>query len=214
MATKTLSAGDTVVVASHNEGKVREIRALLAPFGLTTLSNADLGLPTPEETEDSFAGNARIKSLAAARASGHPALSDDSGIEFFALDGAPGIYAADWAEDADGARDFGRAMERVKREMDAAGATATEDRGARFVCVLSLAWPDGTSVEYEGDVHGHFVWPPRGERGFGYDPVFQRVGDSRTFAEIDPEAKHAVSHRADAFAKFLADQFPDHDDAG
>ena len=213
MAEHTLKRGDTVVVASHNTGKVREIRALLEPFGLSTLSNADLGLPTPEETESSFAGNARIKSLAAARASGHPALSDDSGIEFLALDGQPGIYAADWAEDEHGNRDFQRAMERVHRELQAKGATTPEGRSARFVCALSLAWPDGTTREYEGDVHGHFVWPPRGERGFGYDPIFQRVGDTKTFAEIDPDRKHAVSHRADAFAKFLADQFPDHANA-
>lgn len=206
--TKTLQPGMTVVVASHNLGKVREIRALLQPFGLETVSLGELGLPVPEETEDSFAGNARIKSVAAATASGHPALSDDSGLEIFALDGAPGIYAADWAEDAHGNRDFMRAMRRVEDELQAAGATAEADRGARFVCALSLAWPDGTSVEYEGDVHGHIVWPPRGEKGFGYDPVFQRVGDVKTFAELDPDAKHAVSHRADAFAKFMADQFP------
>ena len=203
MSTKRLQRGDTVVVASHNQGKVREIRALLEPFGLTTLSNADLGLPTPEETESTFAGNARLKSVAAARASGHPALADDSGLEIFALDGAPGIYTADWSEDAHGNRDWMRAMTRAHEALGDA-----DDRSARFVCALSLAWPDGTSTEYEGDVHGHVVWPPRGERGFGYDPVFQRVGDTRTFAEIDPDAKHAVSHRAAAFAKFIADQFP------
>ena len=206
MNARRLQSGDTVVVASHNSGKVREIRALLEPFGLTTLSNADLGLPTPEETEDTFAGNARLKAVAAAQASGHPALADDSGLEIFALDGAPGIHTADWAEDANGERDWMRAMTRAH---EALGDGA--DRSARFVCALSLAWPYGESREYLGDVHGHVVWPPRGERGFGYDPVFQRVGDTRTFAEIDPEAKHAVSHRANAFAKFLADQFPDHD---
>ena len=200
---QTLTAGQTIVVASHNDGKVREIRALLAPYGLKTISAAELDLPEPEETEDSYAGNARLKAVAAATASGHPALSDDSGIDVTALDGQPGIYAARWAEDAQGNRNFMRAMERVHREL---GDSA--DRGARFVCALCLAFPDGSSTVYEGECKGDIVWPPRGERGFGYDPIFVMSGDSQTFAEIDPQEKHDKSHRADAFAKFLSDQFP------
>ena len=200
-----LKAGQTLVVASHNQGKVREIRALLEPFGLTAISAAELDLPEPEETEDSYAGNARLKAVAAATASGHPALSDDSGIDVTALDGQPGIYAARWAEDEDGNRDFMRAMERVQRELG-----DSEDRSARFVCALCLAFPDGTNAVYEGDCKGDIIWPPRGERGFGYDPIFVMTGDTQTFAEIDPQEKHDKSHRADAFAKFLADQFPAH----
>jgi XTP/dITP diphosphohydrolase len=199
-----LKPGQTLVVASHNQGKVREIRALLAPFGLKAISAAELDLPEPEETETTYAGNARLKAAAAAAASGHPALSDDSGIDVIALDGQPGIYAARWAEDEDGNRDFMRAMERVQRELG-----DNEDRSARFVCALCLAFPDGTDTVYQGECHGDIVWPPRGERGFGYDPIFVMTGDTRTFAEIDPQEKHDKSHRADAFAKFLADQFPD-----
>lgn len=202
--TRKLQSGMTLVVASHNDGKVREIRDLLAPFGLTTKSLNELNLPVPEETETSFAGNARIKAMAAAEATGLPALSDDSGLEVTALGGQPGIYAADWAEDADGNRDFGRAMQRVHDELG-----EVKDRSARFVCALCLAWPDGSAPVYEGFVEGDIVWPPRGEKGFGYDPVFQASGDCLTFAEIEPEEKHAKSHRADAFAKFLKDQFPD-----
>lgn len=199
-----LRSGDTVVVASHNQGKVREIRALLEPFGLTTISAAELDLPEPEETEDSYAGNARLKAVAAATASGHPALSDDSGLDVNALGGQPGIYAARWAEDEDGNRDFMRAMTRVHRELG-----ESEDRSAHFRCALCLAFPDGTETIYEGICDGDIVWPPRGDRGFGYDPIFVMTGDEKTFAEIDPEEKHAKSHRADAFAKFMADQFPD-----
>lgn len=194
----------TLVVASHNEGKVREIRDLLVPYGLETKSLRELDLPVPEETETTFEGNARLKAIAAAEATGLPALSDDSGLEVTALDGQPGIYAADWAEDAEGNRDFGRAMRRVQDELGDA-----TDRSARFVCALCLAWPKGPSPVYEGEVKGDIVWPPRGEKGFGYDPIFQADGDNQTFAEIEPEAKHAKSHRADAFAKFLKDQFPD-----
>ena len=199
-----LAPGRTLVVASHNQGKVREIRALLEPFGLRTVSAAELDLPEPEETEDTFAGNARLKAVAAATASGHPALSDDSGLDVAALGGQPGIHAARWAEDADGNRDFLRAMKRVHTELDEA-----EDRSARFVCALCLAFPDGSDTVYEGTCEGDIVWPPRGELGFGYDPIFVMRGDDKTFAEIDPAEKHAKSHRADAFAKFLADRFPD-----
>lgn len=203
-ASRPLLPGQTIVVASHNQGKVREIRALLAPFGLVTISAAELDLPEPDETETSYAGNARLKAVAAATASGHPALSDDSGIDITALDGQPGIYAARWAEDEHGNRDFMRAMERVQRELGDAA-----DRSARFVCALCLALPDGSSTVYEGECRGDIVWPPRGDRGFGYDPIFVLRGDTETFAEIDPDVKHAKSHRANAFAKFLADQFPD-----
>ncbi len=198
-----LTSGLTIVVASYNEGKVREIRALLAPFGLTTVSAAELDLPEPEETEDSYAGNARLKAVAAARASGHPALSDDSGIEVIALNGQPGIYAARWAEDEQGNRDFMRAMTRVHHELG-----ESEDRSARFVCALCLAFPDGRTTIYEGTCEGEIIWPPRGDRGFGYDPIFVMTDDTQTFAEIDPTRKHAKSHRAAAFTKFLADQFP------
>lgn len=199
----SLQSGQTLIVASHNQGKVREIRSLLEPFGLKAISAGDLNLPEPEETEDSYAANARLKAVAAATASGHPALSDDSGIDVTALGGQPGIYAARWAEDADGNRDFGRAMARVHRELG-----ESEDRSARFVCALCLAFPDGQTRVYEGECRGNIVWPPRGEKGFGYDPIFVMRGDTQTFAEIDPAEKHAKSHRADAFAKFLADQFP------
>ena len=199
-----LKSGQTIVVASHNQGKVREIRALLAPFGLKTISAAELDLPEPDETETSYAGNARLKAVAAATAANLPALSDDSGIDVTALDGQPGIYAARWAEDEDGNRDFMRAMKRVQDELG-----DREDRSAKFVCALCLAFPDGENTIYEGICEGNIVWPPRGEKGFGYDPIFVMNGDSQTFAEIDPEEKHAKSHRAAAFAKFLADQFPD-----
>lgn len=203
-AAPSLSPGQTLVVASHNEGKVREIRALLAPYGLKAISAAELDLPEPDETETSYAGNARLKAVAAATASGYPALSDDSGVDITALDGQPGIYAARWAEDDDGNRDFMRAMTRVQRELG-----DNPDRSARFVCALCLAFPDGENSVYEGDCKGDIVWPPRGDKGFGYDPIFVMTGDTQTFAEIDPQAKHDKSHRADAFAKFLADQFPD-----
>ncbi|MEM7727838.1 MAG: RdgB/HAM1 family non-canonical purine NTP pyrophosphatase [Pseudomonadota bacterium] len=206
--TQKLHSGDTVVVASHNSGKVREIRELLEPFGLKTVSAAELDLPEPEETEDSYAGNARLKAVAAATASGHPALSDDSGLDVHALGGQPGIHAARWAEGPDGHRDFGRAMERVQRELVAANGGDGGDRSARFRCALCLAFPDGTDTVYEGVCDGAIVWPPRGDRGFGYDPVFVMEGDRQTFAQIDPQEKHAKSHRADAFAKFMADQFP------
>ena len=202
--TRSLTHGMTLVVASHNEGKVREIRDLLAPFGLKTKSLNELGLPVPKETETTFAGNARIKAVAAARAAGLPALYDDSELEVTSLGGQPGIYAADWAEDEDGNRDFLVAMTRVQTELGQAA-----DRSAQFVCALCLAWPDGANKVWEGLVTGDIVWPPRGTRGFGYDPIFQAKADTLTFAEIDPVQKHAKSHRADAFAKFLKDHFPD-----
>ena len=200
---KTISK---IVVASHNEGKVREIRDLLRPFGVETVSASELNLPEPEETETTFAGNAELKARAAANASGLPALSDDSGLAVDALGGDPGIYAARWAEkpaSEGGGRDFDMAMWHVQDRMKDGVRTA------RFICALCLAYPEGDAEIYEGTVEGEIVWPPRGDKGFGYDPIFQSLGDRLTFAEIEPAAKHAKSHRADAFAKFLKDQFPD-----
>ena len=195
-----------LVVASHNEGKVREIRELLTPLGVKTISAAELNLPEPEETEKTFAGNARLKAVAAAKASGMPALSDDSGLAIDALGGAPGIYAARWAAIPmveGGGRDFDMAMWRVWQEMTRVGGAKT----ARFICALCLAFPDGETEVYEGKVEGEIIWPPRGDKGFGYDAVFQAIGDTFTFAEISPAEKHAKSHRADAFAKFLKARF-------
>ena len=210
MTDMTLKSGMKIVVASHNQGKVREIRDLLRPYGLETVSAAELNLPEPEETETTFSGNAKLKALAAARAAGLPALSDDSGLAVDGLGGDPGIYAARWAElpriekETYGQRrDFDMAMWHVNDQL---GESA--DRRARFICALCLAWPSGETSVYEGTVEGEMIWPPRGDKGFGYDAMFQQLGETKTFAEIDPAAKHAVSHRADAFAKFLADQFP------
>ena len=197
-------AGGRLVVASHNAGKVREIGALLGPYGVEAVSAGDLSLPEPAETEDSFAGNARIKAHSAARLSGLPALADDSGIEIDALNGAPGVYTADWAETPDG-RDFGLAMRKAWDAVEAEGPEAP--RTARFVCCLCLAWPDGDDRVFLGTVEGRIVWPPRGERGFGYDPMFVPAGHDETFGEMDPAAKHAMSHRADAFAKLEAAVF-------
>ncbi|MEO1687896.1 MAG: RdgB/HAM1 family non-canonical purine NTP pyrophosphatase [Pseudomonadota bacterium] len=192
-----------LVVASHNEGKVSEIRALLAPFGIETVSAGELGLPVPEETETTFEGNAALKARAAATAAGLPALSDDSGIAVDALGGAPGVHTADWAETPAG-RDFGMAMTKARQAIEAAGAQ--EPWTARFVCVLCLAWPDGTEETFRGEAPGRMVWPPRGETGHGYDPVFvpQAGPGDLTFAEMDPDAKNAISHRAAAFAQLKA----------
>jgi len=200
-----------LVVASHNEGKVREIRDLLTPLGITTLSASELNLAEPEETEDSFAGNARLKAVAAAKASGLVALSDDSGLAIDALGGDPGIYAARWAvipqserDWSQGpARDFNMAMWHVNDKLETVGG----ERTARFICALCLAYPDGDNRVYEGTVEGEIVWPPRGEHGFGYDPIFQMIGESRTCAEMLPAEKHARSHRAVAFAKFFKAEF-------
>lgn len=194
-----------LVVASHNAGKVREIGDLLRPFGVETTSVGTLGLPVPDETETTFAGNATIKALAAARASGDYALADDSGLCVHALGGAPGVVSADWAEETPGGpRDFGRAMDRVRAELAAAKAT---DLSAHFVCVLALAAPDGGVEVFEGRVDGTLVFPGRGALGFGYDPIFQPVGHTLTFGEMPPADKHAMSHRADAFAKLVAARF-------
>jgi XTP/dITP diphosphohydrolase len=186
--------GGRLVVASHNAGKVREINELLAPFGVEAVSAGDLGLPEPEETEDTFIGNAVLKANAASTAANLPALSDDSGLAVVALGGAPGIYSARWAGPG---KDFTVAMERVHREMTASG---NPDRRGHFVCALCLAWPDGHTEVFEGKVTGELVWPPRGSRGFGYDPMFVPGGYDVTFGEMEPEKKHAMSHRARAFA--------------
>ena len=197
-------SGKQLVVASHNEGKVREIRELLEPFGVETLSAAELDLAVPDETETTFEGNARIKAHAAAGIAGIPALSDDSGFAVDALDGQPGVYAADWAETPEG-RDFEMAMGRVWRELEE--KAASEPRKARFVCVLCLAWPDGSDALFRGEVAGRVVWPPRGDKGFGYDPIFVRDGETRTFGEISSEEKHADSHRSRAFADLVRECF-------
>ncbi len=199
MAYRKLLPG-RLVIASHNAGKVKEINDLVAPFGIEAVSAADLGLPAPEETEKSFAGNAAIKALAAATAAGLPALADDSGLEVAALGGAPGVYTADWAETPAG-RDFYLAMGRVERELAASGSG---DRSARFVCCLCLAWPDSHLETFTGTVEGALAWPPRGTMGFGFDPVFVPAGRAKTFAELDPATKHAISHRADAFRQLTA----------
>ena len=186
--------GDRLVIASHNPGKVEEISALLAPFAIDTVSAAALGIAEPEETGDSFEANAALKAKAAADASGLPAIADDSGLVIPALGGAPGIYSARWAGPA---QDFRFAMGRVHREL------GDQDRSARFVAVLALAWPDGDLELFRGEVAGKLVWPPRGERGFGYDPIFVPEGGVATFGEIDPAQKHRISHRARAFAKVV-----------
>ena len=190
-----LPRGSSLVLASHNKGKLREIAELVEPFGLNVKSAGELGLPEPEETEPTFEGNAILKARAAASASGLPALSDDSGLCVTALEGAPGIYSARWAGEA---KDFAAAMARVERELKAKGAT---DRSAKFVCALALALPTGEHRIFVGEVHGTLVFPPRGTRGFGYDPIFVMDGMRETFGEIDPDLKHSISHRAKAFAK-------------
>jgi len=192
--------GDKLVIATHNAGKLVEIAELLKPFGISVTSAGELGLEEPEETEDTFAGNARIKAHFAAKASGLPALSDDSGITVEALDGAPGVYTADWAETPTG-RDFPMAMKKVWDLLE--GKNASEPRTAAFNCTLCLAWPDGHDEVFEGHVEGRLVWPMRGENGFGFDPVFLPTGHGLTFGEMDPADKKAISHRADAFAKLV-----------
>ncbi len=190
-----------LVIASHNDGKVREIEALLAPFGAELVSAGALGLAEPEETGDSFIANAELKARAAAGAAGLPALADDSGLVVHALAGQPGIYSARWAGFS---RDFDLAMARVNRELLYAGAREDEQRRAHFTCALSLCWPDGHCESFEGKVHGTIVWPQRGTRGFGYDPIFRPDGEDLTFGQMEPERKHAMSHRADAFRQLDA----------
>lgn len=178
-------------------GKVREIGELLAPYGVETVSAGDLGLPEPIEDGLTFIANAEIKALAAATASGMPALADDSGLEVKGLDGAPGIYSARYAGDG---KDFNVAMKKIHTELDAKGVV---DKSANFTCALTLAWPDGHVESFEGKVFGDLVWPMRGEKGFGYDPIFIPTGHDITFAEMDPAQKHAMSHRANAFRQLI-----------
>jgi XTP/dITP diphosphohydrolase len=190
-----------LVIASHNQGKVREIDDLLAPFGIEAISAGALGLPEPEETEDTFAGNAALKARVAARGADLPALADDSGLTVDALDGAPGIYSARWAGPH---RDFHKAMRKVAEALERSGADDSARRNAAFVCALSLAWPDGHCETFTGRVTGRIVWPPRGTRGFGYDAIFLPDGRAETFGEMEPAEKHAISHRADAFRQLTA----------
>jgi XTP/dITP diphosphohydrolase len=193
-------AGSRLVIASHNPGKVDEIAALLAPFAVEVAAAGSLGLAEPEETGDSFEANAALKAAAAAEATGLLALADDSGLAVPALGGAPGIHSARWAGPD---KDFGMAMERVHRELGGG------DPSASFVAVLALARPDGDIELFRGEVHGSLVWPPRGNRGFGYDPIFVPRGGTLTFGEMDPAEKHRISHRARAFARLLERYFSD-----
>ncbi|HEX7823049.1 MAG TPA: RdgB/HAM1 family non-canonical purine NTP pyrophosphatase [Sphingobium sp.] len=193
--TRRLEPG-RLVIASHNQGKIREIAALLGPFGIEPVSAASLDLPEPDETGTSFIANAELKAMLAADLSGLPALADDSGLCVEALGGDPGIFSARWAG---GAKDFGLAMQRVWQEVSARGPDA--GHGAYFICALCVAWPDGHTESFEGRVDGSIVWPPRGDQGFGYDPFFVPVGHDISFGEMEPEAKHAMSHRAHAFAQ-------------
>ena len=201
--------GGSLVIATHNAGKLKEISDWLAPFGLDCLSAGALGLPEPAETGTTFVENALIKARAAAEASGLPALADDSGLSVTALDGRPGVYTADWAEkqwfEGSPGRDWFMAMGKVEGMLQALGPDTPRD--AWFSCVLALAWPEGDFAVYEGRVDGTLTWPPRGRVGFGYDPVFIAKGMDLTFAEIEPAEKHRISHRADAFAKLVKDQF-------
>jgi XTP/dITP diphosphohydrolase len=199
----------TLVIATHNAGKLKEIAALLAPHGVECISAGALGLPEPAETGKTFVENALLKAHAAATASGMAALADDSGLAVAALDGRPGVYTADWAErqwfEGSAGRDWFMAMGKVEGMLAAKGPATP--REAAFHCVLALAWPDGEQAVYEGRANGTLTWPPRGELGFGYDPVFVPQGRTQTFAEIDPAEKHRISHRADAFARLVTEQF-------
>lgn len=190
-----------LIAATHNQGKVRELKALFEPLGCEVISAAELDLPEPDETEPDFKGNAILKARAAALAVGYPALADDSGLAVEALGGAPGIYSARWAGQP---RDFNVAMEKVRRELETEGSG---NMAAKFVCALAVVWPDGEEAVYEGTVSGHLVFPGRGDRGFGYDPIFVATGETETFGEMDPECKHAMSHRADAFKQLTAALF-------
>jgi len=197
-----LQRGDKILIASHNEGKVRELAELFAPFGIACLSAASLGLPEPEETGESFGENAKLKAAAAA-SSGMRAIADDSGLEVAALHGAPGIHSARWGGPT---KDFGLAMDRVNRELEASGSS---DRRANFTCALALASPDGTSQVFAGKAFGALTWPPRGTRGFGYDPIFVPDGDTETFGEMEPDLKNKLSHRMRAFEQLMASTYVD-----
>ena len=202
-ADKSLRDGK-LVLASHNPGKLREIAELLSPFGIDVVSAGDLGLPEPIEDGATFAANAEIKALAAAKGSGLPALSDDSGLAVVALGGEPGIFSARWAGPD---KDFTLAMAKVEEELQAATKSGDDNRAAYFVCALCLAWPDGTTEVFEGRVDGSIVYPSRGLQGFGYDPIFQAEGENITFGEMDPTRKHSMSHRARAFALLVEEKF-------
>ena len=194
-------AEDQLIIATHNRGKLREIKALFDGFEFDVVSAGSLGLNEPEETEKSFRGNALLKARAAANCANLPALADDSGLVVAALDGAPGIYSARWAAPNG---DFNIAMQRVHDELKQINAI---DMSAYFVCALALVWPDGYEVCFEGQVAGQVTWPPRGKFGFGYDAIFEPTGYSQSFGEMDPAHKHAISHRADAFAQLIAEVF-------
>lgn len=205
-----------IVVATHNAGKLQEIAELIGPFGFHTRSAGELGLPEPEETGTTFEQNAYIKAFAAAKATGLPALSDDSGLEVDILDKAPGVYTADWAIQADGSRDFAIAMQKVENALQQKNAT-NQQRHGRFVSVLCLAWPDGHGEYFRGEIEGDIVWPPRGHQGFGFDPIFQPEGFATTFGEMPALQKHgwkkgqqnALSHRARAFKLFAEKKLED-----
>lgn len=197
-------AGQKIVVATHNKGKLAEFAELLKPHGVTAVSAGELGLAEPAETETTFAGNARIKAVAAMQASGLIALSDDSGLCVEALDGEPGVYTADWAGPS---RDWALAMGRVQEKLAAKAAAEPPQRRASFVCTLCVVWPDGEERIYEGRAPGHLVWPPRGAGGHGYDPMFVPDGETTTFAELDPAHKNRISHRARALEKLVRDLF-------
>ena len=200
-----LAAGATLVIATHNPGKLREIEELVAPFGIDVVSAAALGLPEPEETGKTFAENAAIKARAAVQGAGLAALADDSGLAIEALGGAPGIYSARWAGPE---KDFAAAMAQAERELgEASRKTGVDNRRAAFVCALCLAYPDGREEVFQGRIEGRLVWPPRGARGFGYDPMFQAEGHEITFGEMEPAEKHKISHRARAFAKLVRGVF-------
>jgi XTP/dITP diphosphohydrolase len=211
-----LNRADKLVLATHNQGKLKEFRQLMEPFGLDIVSAGELGLPEPEETGTTFNENAFTKAFASASASGLMALSDDSGLCVDALDGAPGVYTADWAIQADGSRDWQKAMRRVEDALQTCGAHTPDTRRARFVATLCLCNPHAEKVFYRGEAEGILVWPPRGTDGFGYDPTFQPKGHTRTFGEMSAEEKHgwrpgmaqALSHRARAFKLFAESQFP------
>jgi XTP/dITP diphosphohydrolase len=196
--------GERIVVATHNKGKLEEFAALLKPHGVTAVSAGELGLPEPAETEDTFAGNARLKAVSAMQASGLIALADDSGLCVEVLNGEPGVYTADWAGPD---RDWTRAMRLVEEKLEAHHATTPDQRRAEFVCTLCVLWPDGEERFFEGRAHGHLTWPPRGNLGHGYDPMFVPLGEMRTFAEIDPVEKNKISHRAAALEKLVRDLF-------
>jgi XTP/dITP diphosphohydrolase len=203
--TRVLERGEWLVVATHNPGKLHEIEVLVAPHAMSVCSAGQLGLPEPDETGATFEENARLKAVAAATASGLPALADDSGLAVDALGGAPGVYSARWAGPE---KDFAAAMRSVEEKLQSLGATAPEQRKAHFVAVLALAFPDGSSDLFRGEVHGHLVYPPRGPNGFGYDPMFVPEDKEATFGEMTAERKRTMSHRARAFQKFAEARLP------